>query len=140
MKTCTGCGLEKPLTAYDNSAYIRKDGTRTPHAKCRECRAALVTAWRAKRPGYIRDRQIQRTYGITAAQYDERQDDQHGLCGICLGNVPLQLDHDHSDGRLRGMLCGPCNRLLGHAADRADILRRAADYLDEYAYCKEPAR
>lgn len=129
--------MAKPHDAYDDSAYIRKDGTRTPHAKCRECRRALVADWKARNPERFRDRQIRRTYGISAAEYDERQELQHGLCGICLGKLPLQLDHDHSDGRLRGMLCGPCNRLLGQAADRADILRRAADYLDEYAYCKE---
>lgn len=137
MKTCKGCGLEKPANAYDDSAYIRKDGTRTPHAKCRECRRVAATQYRRDNPERARDRQIRSTYGITAAEYNDRADSQHGLCGICLANVPLQLDHDHSDGRLRGMLCGPCNRLLGQAADRADILRRAADYLDEYAYCKE---
>lgn len=40
------------------------------------------------------------------------------------------IDHDHSTGLVRGLLCGGCNSALGHAFDDPSILRQLADYLE----------
>ena len=52
-------------------------------------------------------------------------------CPLC-GRRPkvLHLDHDHATGEPRGMICGECNRGLGHFLDDPALLRRAADYLE----------
>jgi hypothetical protein len=56
-------------------------------------------------------------------------------CGIC-GEVPtgepwdkLNLDHDHETMKIRGWLCGPCNRGLGLLGDNLDSIKRAYRYL-----------
>ena len=46
-------------------------------------------------------------------------------------HASLHIDHCHKTGVVRGMLCGNCNFLLGHANDSPEILRKAADYLEE---------
>jgi hypothetical protein len=60
---------------------------------------------------------------------------QGGVCWICgVGpkKIPLNVDHDHKTGRVRGLLCWHCNnRLLGASRDRPEILRKAAQYLDD---------
>lgn len=53
-------------------------------------------------------------------------------CGIC-GGLPktrrLHRDHDHRSGKMRGLLCFPCNAAL-RPYMTADWLRKAADYVD----------
>jgi hypothetical protein len=62
---------------------------------------------------------------------------QTGRCAICRREPPagrrFARDHCHATGRIRGLLCYQCNSLLGLAADRPEILCRAASYLLEAA-------
>ncbi|MGA4543566.1 endonuclease VII domain-containing protein [Uniformispora flossi] len=55
---------------------------------------------------------------------------QFGICPICLRPRPEHVDHDHSSGEVRGVLCFNCNSGLGQFKDRPDLLRRAAAYLE----------
>jgi hypothetical protein len=81
------------------------------------------------------DKRLQRTYGITLAQYDDMLDAQGGRCAICprpAESMPtrLHVDHDHKTGLIRGLLCWWCNRkLLTGVKDDADLAEAAADYL-----------
>ena len=59
---------------------------------------------------------------------------QGGVCAICKrpprGKLPLNVDHDHKTGAVRGLLCWTCNhRLLPAAQDDWKRLTRAAEYL-----------
>jgi Recombination endonuclease VII len=66
-----------------------------------------------------RDRQYRIRYGITLADYDRMLADQGGKCKICeadkAGNAGqcFAVDHCHSSGRVRGLLCIKCNARLG---------------------------
>jgi len=81
---------------------------------------------------------LKRTYGISPADYDQMLDAQGGVCLICgdppkVGGVQaaskLHVDHDHSSGRVRGLLCNHCNRGLGAFRDRPELLEAAIAYL-----------
>ncbi len=50
-------------------------------------------------------------------------------CIICGDSGPLVVDHDHSSGEIRGMLCNHCNRGLGHFRDNPELLEFARMYL-----------
>jgi len=69
---------------------------------------------------------------------------QKRKCAICrrnLAKVPPQqqhVDHIHGTGFVRGLLCKSCNNMLGNAKDNPDILRQAADYLDERGEGENP--
>jgi hypothetical protein len=75
-----------------------------------------------------------RGHPISEERYREMVEEQGGRCGIC-GTVPdvLMIDHCHETGAVRGLVCGHCNFVLGHAKDRVWVLRSAADYLDRHA-------
>lgn len=78
--------------------------------------------------------------GITQAQYDEMWALQEGTCANprCETRCELvmedfrfglQVDHDHATGRVRGLLCPPCNRSLGQINDDAERLAGLIEYL-----------
>jgi hypothetical protein len=55
---------------------------------------------------------------------------QNGLCAIC-GLPEEHVDHDHVTGQVRGLLCAGCNKGLGFFRDSPQLLRQAAEYLEE---------
>lgn len=79
------------------------------------------------------DLMVQKTYGLGPGEYRALLAAQGGKCWICqraTGRTKrLAVDHNHESGKVRGILCGPCNQLLGHVRDDPDVLIRAAQYL-----------
>jgi hypothetical protein len=71
-------------------------------------------------------------YGLTLEQYEQLSDEQRGRCGVCGTKAKLVVDHDHTTGKVRALLCGPCNQGLGQFRDNCDLLRRAASYLEAH--------
>jgi len=89
-----------------------------------------VRKYSAANPERIRAKNLKKCYGITAEQYNKMTDKQNGQCAICgRGDKKLQVDHDHSTGTVRGLLCGGCNLGIGHLCDSPDLLQKAAGYL-----------
>ncbi|MFI5877550.1 endonuclease VII domain-containing protein [Streptomyces sp. NPDC051445] len=102
----------------------------TPRGKtCSFCR-------KSSRRTAARNTRIQKTYGLTAEEYKKLFDAQGGRCAICqeTRKTNLAVDHCHKTEAVRGLLCARCNgQLLARGArDRPEVLRRAADYLEDY--------
>ncbi|WP_433332564.1 endonuclease VII domain-containing protein [Spirillospora sp. CA-294931] len=73
------------------------------------------------------------TYGLQRGEYDKLFAAQASVCAICgqARKQRLSVDHCHKRGHVRGLLCRLCNgRLLTAARDRPEILRAAAEYLE----------
>ena len=87
-----------------------------------------------KDPGRnYRDR-LKRVYGITEEEYNLRLEEQGGKCAICRQpatnfKVRLAVDHNHKTERIRGLLCGNCNHILGKCKDSLDVIQNAYCYL-----------
>lgn len=93
-----------------------------------------TTCQRKARSDATHRRRVAKTYGLEPGDYDTLFDAQDGACAICGGRrrQRLSVDHDHRDGVVRGLLCRLCNsRLLTAARDDPDILRAAANYLED---------
>lgn len=72
--------------------------------------------------------------GITIEQYFDMLGAQGGKCKICRrGNTGTKaqwhIDHCHSTGKVRGLLCHHCNAGLGHVQDNVDVLKAMISYL-----------
>jgi hypothetical protein len=82
-----------------------------------------------------RNRQLRSKYGITSAQYDTMLSAQNGGCAICGSTSPksrfgkFHVDHCHSTGAVRGLLCSPCNTAIGLLGDKPEVAEAAASYL-----------
>lgn len=79
---------------------------------------------------------LKHNFGITAEEYNQMLIGQKGECKICHSKTPnskqyqnFNVDHDHETGKIRGLLCTSCNRMLGFAHDNIEILNSAIQYL-----------
>ena len=80
-------------------------------------------------------------YGLTPEEYHALAASQQELCMICgepeterhprqEAKRRLSVDHDHSTGKLRGLLCRRCNRALGGFKEDTELMRKAISYLE----------
>ena len=77
---------------------------------------------------------IRRKYKISVEEYNNLFESCQGRCSIC--NVrqteckkKLAVDHNHTDGKIRGLLCSQCNVGLGMFNDDPNLLLKAIEYL-----------
>jgi hypothetical protein len=136
MKTCNICETARPLSDFG----VRKSGRIGDLIM--PCKPCKVQAYRSKRRAnpehYLhieRKSKFKKQYGITIEQYDEMLTAQGGGCAICSTKTPsnrtkyFAVDHCHSTGKVRGLLCMKCNRGLGLFNDKTDLLKLATNYL-----------
>ena len=77
-----------------------------------------------------------RKYGLTFEEFTAMSASQGHVCAIC--NAPWsdtkipQVDHHHGTGKIRGLLCGPCNRAIGLLNDNPCFTERATIYLKDH--------
>jgi hypothetical protein len=92
-------------------------------------------AWGAKTDEQRRDVILGR-YGLTQASYLAMLEAQNGVCAVCSAppkaGRSLHVDHCHSSGKVRGLLCPNCNSALGHAKDDQERLRLLGEYLKRH--------
>jgi len=80
-----------------------------------------------------RVRALQYTFGLSLSEYSLlgcRANWRCEICGEC-GKEKLHVDHCHATGKVRGLLCPSCNKMLGYAFDNLDTLHRAIAYLQK---------
>ena len=126
MKTCKACGEAKPLTEYHAAPGYA--GGYKP--QCMPCYRAYQKEQRKKiTPTMRRDFWVKHKYGITLEQQTQMLKVQGGLCAICKQPMlRLCVDHCHTTGHIRGLLCTPCNTGLGAFKDNPDSLNNAINY------------
>ena len=83
---------------------------------------------------------IEKTYGLSEEDFKTLLSDQESMCGICgtefTEDISLEkrshsphVDHCHTSGEVRGLLCVNCNAGLGQFKDSVKILLSAVEYL-----------
>lgn len=98
---------------------------------CRLCHSIKASA------KYHKDNStLARRYGITVEHYNELLNRQNNSCAICQSTKVdkgryrrLCIDHNHTTGAIRGLLCNRCNRTLGMVNDSIPILSKMITYL-----------
>ena len=148
-RQCDGCGAE--LTKHQRkwcaecAERERRKHIDNWHERnidhVRERRRESNVRYRQSDHGYIKARLggIKRRYGLEPEDFYALFERQGGRCAVCSTELDLadrdrtgqlHVDHCHDSGKVRGILCGPCNRGLGCFFDDRDRLRAAIAYLD----------
>lgn len=95
--------------------------------------ATCHRAEQERRKAKAHEKRVQAVYGLAAGDYQKLYEAQDGRCAICTratgATRKLSVDHDHATGYVRGLLCRPCNDMLGHMRDQPWAFGRAMNYL-----------
>jgi hypothetical protein len=115
----------------------------TANGTCVECNKRTLREWVAgtgKLKAKAKDRRnhLKKNYGITVEDFDALLAKQNGRCAICGTDDPPRyksnrggwhVDHDHSTGRVRGVLCPLCNVAIGHFKEDVNRMSNAIKYI-----------
>ena len=129
MKQCNTCKQKKPLTEFYKCSH-NNDGL---YYQCKVCKSEYDKQRHAKNPKIRKDNNLQNRYGITFEQKQSMIASQNGKCAIC--KIDLDngkhtcVDHCHTTGKIRKILCRSCNVLIGHSKENTEVLKNAIEYL-----------
>jgi hypothetical protein len=118
MSSCKKCKSILLKNNRVNNLESQRQKDRDNYQKTKEHRVLYARMYRIKYPDRTRATNLKVKYGITQNDYDNMLLLQNNKCAICnrdmndYGKV-FCVDHNHSTGKVRGLLCDPCNYGLG---------------------------
>jgi|TARA_R100001530_G_C4318011_1_gene154898 hypothetical protein len=128
-RVCGTCKVEKTYSEF----HVGKAQAHGIRYNCKECSA------KKHDPVKARTQRIKRIYGITLDGYNRMLKLQNNRCAICNGTATgnrrqkyLSVDHCHTTGKIRGLLCNGCNTAIGSMKDDIELLEKAIDYLRNF--------
>jgi hypothetical protein len=112
--TCITCLLAKSTTEF----LVRRSHSRRYHdSRCHDCRKLSYIA---------------RNHGLTLNQYIALLREEDGRCAVCRQETALHLDHCHTSGKLRGLLCVRCKTALGNFRGNPELIKAAWMYVEHW--------
>jgi hypothetical protein len=129
-RKCNVCCETLPVTDF----YVKIDKTNKHcrfNSPCKSC----ANIGRNKNYQKAYHRKIK--YNLTQEEYDLKLKKQNYSCGIC-GlhqddyHKSFSVDHNHSTGAVRGLLCNNCNSGIGFFMENLTVIKKAIKYLKEY--------
>lgn len=136
LKKCRVCGLE---AKNSNDLSLFSKSIRNKFGRdniCLKCKNEKNKNDSVK----YKEIKIFKKFGITKKEYDDMVLNQNNKCAICgkdkkdfngIGNS-FHVDHCHSTGKVRGLLCSNCNTGLGQFKDDIMSLENAIKYLKQF--------
>lgn len=116
----------------------KKERSRLDYLKNKEYYKAKTKKWAEENKDRIkklyRSKHLKFKFNMTVEEYETMFNKQGGVCKICKlpSNKKLSIDHCHTTGKVRGLLCFTCNMGLGYFKDNDTLLNSAIKYLKNY--------
>jgi len=134
MKNCLRCKKLKELAAFSKHKINLKKGYKDGFQNyCKKCGSSYYQQHRKKIREKAKTSYLQKTYNISLEDKKNLLILQLSKCAICKKKLELKstthIDHDHTSGKIRGILCHNCNRGLGYFKDNPRFLKTAIKYL-----------
>lgn len=161
VKRCSRCGQDRDISGFKYKATARlysycqscrKEMRSEAYRKNEEKERASNRVWRKAHPDKMREysrknralhghrhrtldrvSKLRRVYGISEHDFDALREAQRDRCAICndVFEKRPRVDHCHKTNKVRGLLCGRCNRGIGMFGDSPVKCREAANYLEK---------
>jgi hypothetical protein len=156
FRTCKVCNEKKSIDRFQEYGY-----------QCRECRTEKQRAyyaslppetaeerkkkneylakWRLKNADKVKEqsrvKHLRRKFNLSPEQYDIMSKAQKNVCAICQEKceteMNLAVDHCHTTGKIRGLLCKNCNTAIGLFKEDIDNMLRAIEYIKSHKLFEE---
>lgn len=128
------------LSIYHKEKYLKNRDARLKYAKeykftNKELISEKAKEFRKINPDRVKSWDLMQSFGITFEHYSSMLEKQNGVCKICkqtesIGkNKNLSVDHCHTTGKIRGLLCHTCNTTLGKVKESIQTLQTMCDYI-----------
>ena len=141
VKTCYSCKQTKSVEEF--RPRRRGDPLRGRVSDCNDCAGARGRINYHKSSDKKKHLIALRKHNITAERYQEMLEEQGGVCAICKQKETrcdprtgltrrLSIDHCHTSGIIRQLLCGRCNMMIGLAQDNPELLVDAINYINRH--------
>lgn len=137
-KRVCACGCGESLSSTGGSSYVfGHDPTLVRHRPL--ARREAVYKWHSQHPEKMFGYRIKYKFGMTVDVYNKLVEAQGNCCAICRADSPGRryrywcIDHDHTTGVVRGLLCGRCNSGIAALGDTAEGIKRALSYFAQPA-------
>lgn len=133
-KVCFKCKEEKDACNFHAD---KRNTTTGLYAWCKPCKSKKTAQWNKDNFDRKRDTALKRNYGISLEDYHKMKEAQNNCCAICETSEdklrrPLLVDHNHSTGKVRELLCDSCNHTIGNAKENIEILNKAIKYIEKH--------
>lgn len=162
-KQCTKCGIVKDLSEFhrskkekdgrvDRCKVCHSEYRKQHHIENKERNSSMRKKWEELnrermikyRKGWIKihpknatNYWLKNRYGITVDQKEQMRIQQDNKCAICgmtfIESKFIHVDHDHSSGKVRSLLCHGCNLMIGYGKESIATLKRACEYLEKWS-------
>ena len=155
-KICKSCSVEKSVSEFHiakkpgtigSDGYMRK--TICYKSYCKECLRKIQRERyhklddekkRQRRQNnscnnfeYRQSYRLKTHFGLTTEEFSAMIEQQNNKCKICeCYMVPPQVDHNHTTGKVRALLCRSCNTSLGLLKEDSKILYNMISYINDY--------
>lgn len=136
LRVCTACQMAKSVTEF-NADFRSGRGSAS---SCKPCHKLYFAKWQKRKLAgentSPRSAELKRSFGLSETEFWGLFNQQNSGCAICgvefearLPNKKINVDHDHKTGKVRGLLCTPCNFGIGCFRDQPSLLMKAIGYL-----------
>ncbi len=139
-KACGTCSKVFPIENFRK--YIQPAPNGNPYVyrrpNCRDCESTISKKQQSliRTPERSKRNRLKQCFKITLEEWDFLFDCQGRQCAICGTSEKIGrgwcTDHDHTTGKVRGILCCNCNLILGLAKENKQVLIGAAGYLGDF--------
>ena len=140
-KKCSTCGEVKPISSDFYTTQYKGRNHPTVSSMCRGCHNAKhrkkyatesVEERKKRQEANVRNH-LTRKYGLTTEEFSAMMLKQNNKCKICEREMNLpQIDHNHTTGKIRGLLCNPCNMAIGLLKEDIKVFYNAISYINDY--------
>jgi len=133
LKTCNVCKEMKSISQFstDQAKMDKLCGM------CQACNQKRCNKWYSENKLRQKNNRLKQSYGVTLEEYNRILGAQAGVCAICKlppsgaykSAMSLNIDHCHTTGKIRGLLCNKCNSGIGFFQESVELTAKATEYL-----------
>lgn len=138
-KYCSKCSIEKLV----NDFYFKRKGKKGQNlytSRCKICTNSVNMSnyyaedknQRERRKNNAVKNHLARKFGLTTEEFSTMIVQQNNKCKTCESEMKQpQVDHNHITGKVRGLLCKPCNMSLGLIKENSKTLHNMISYIND---------